>query len=76
MEWFLNSDFWHAISSTLIVGDRWLMLLRGLGTTLIITAGAMAIGTVLGISLALMNLQSIVVRTGRIHFLTKRLLNY
>ncbi len=59
MEWFLNTDLWHSIYASLIEGERWKMLLNGLGTTLIITIGAMALGTVLGIILALCKISKI-----------------
>ena len=39
-----------------IVGDRYLMLLSGLGTTLVIALGAAIIGTILGTVIALMRI--------------------
>lgn len=59
MEWFLNTDLWKAIYSSLIEGDRWKALMSGLGTTLTITIGAMLLGTVLGILFALMKISKV-----------------
>ncbi len=42
--------------TNLIVGNRYLMLLSGLGTTLVIAAGAAAIGILLGTVIALMRI--------------------
>ncbi len=59
MEWFLNTNLWKAINSSLIVGDRWKALMSGLGTTLTITIGAMLLGTILGILFALMKISKV-----------------
>ncbi|MCI9625404.1 MAG: amino acid ABC transporter permease [Clostridia bacterium] len=59
MEWFLNTDLWKAIYSSLIEGNRWKALMSGLGTTLTITLGAMLLGTVLGILFALMKISKV-----------------
>lgn len=59
IEWFLNTDLWHSIHISLIEGARWKTLMSGLGTTLIITIGAMALGTVLGVILALLKISKI-----------------
>ncbi len=59
MEWFLNTDLWKAIYSSLIEGARWKSLMSGLGTTLTITLGAMLLGTVLGILFALMKISKL-----------------
>lgn len=59
MEWFLATDLWHSIYISLIEGSRWKTLLSGLGTTLTITVGAMILGTVLGIVLALMKISKV-----------------
>lgn len=59
MEWFLNTDLWHSIYISLIEGSRWKTLLSGLGTTLTITVGAMLLGTVLGIVLALLKISKV-----------------
>lgn len=54
------SDFFQRIAAdfdtNLIVGDRYLMLLSGLGTTLVIALGAAIIGTILGTVIALMRI--------------------
>ncbi len=59
MEWFLDSKLWKSIYLSLIEGSRWKTLLSGLGTTLTITIGAMILGTVLGIVLALMKISKV-----------------
>lgn len=41
------------IYKTLIEGDKWILLLQGLGNTLLISLGAILIGTVIGCFLAL-----------------------
>lgn len=56
MEWFLDTKLWNSIRLSLIEGSRWKTLLQGLGTTLTITAGAMVLGTILGVILALMKI--------------------
>ncbi len=48
----LASDF----ETNLLVGDRYLMLLKGLGVTVLIALGAAVIGSILGTLLALMRL--------------------
>ncbi|MGN0754035.1 MAG: amino acid ABC transporter permease [Aristaeellaceae bacterium] len=50
-QWFINlaEDFYKNI----IEYDRWLLLLQGLGNTMIMTAGALLIGVVIGILIAL-----------------------
>ena len=54
------SDFFQRIAAdfdtNLIVGDRYLMLLSGLGTTPVIALGAAIIGTILGTVIALMRI--------------------
>lgn len=50
----LASDF----ETNLLVGDRYLMLLKGLGVTLVIAAGASVIGSLLGTLVALMRLSN------------------
>ena len=56
------SDFFQRIAAdfdtNLIVGDRYLMLLSGLGTTLVIALGAAIIGTILGTVIALMRIST------------------
>lgn len=52
--------------TNLLVGDRYLMLLNGLGTTLVIALGAALIGVVLGTVIALMRL-SVWRPFGRVH---------
>lgn len=49
-QWFINlaEDFYKNI----IEYDRWLLLLQGLGNTMLMTAGALLIGTVIGIIIA------------------------
>lgn len=56
------SDFFQRVAAdfdtNLIVGDRYLMLLSGLGTTLVIALGAAIIGTILGTVIALMRIST------------------
>lgn len=51
MQWWINlaDDFYKNI----IEYDRWLLLLQGLANTLMMTAGALGIGVVIGIAIAL-----------------------
>lgn len=51
--------------TNLLVGDRYLMLFRGLGTTLLIAFGAALIGSLLGTVIALMRLSRW--KVGRLH---------
>ena len=47
---------WQSFYNTIIYGDRWLLLLKGLGTTLLIAIGAIIIGSILGCTFALMKI--------------------
>ena len=49
-------NFWDDLYRNFIYDDRWLLLLKGLGVTLEITFFAIILGTVLGVTLALMRL--------------------
>ncbi len=44
----------QALYQNLVAKDRWLLLLQGLGNTLLIALGAILIGTVIGVVIALM----------------------
>lgn len=59
MEWFFNTGLWNSIRLSLIEGSRWKTLLSGLGTTLTITVGAMVLGTILGVILALLKISKV-----------------
>lgn len=50
MDWFTN--WLGKLHETFLVGDRWLMLVDGLKNTLLISLGALVIGIVLGVLIA------------------------
>jgi arginine/lysine/histidine transport system permease protein len=50
------SSFWTNFQADFIKDDRWLWLVRGLGTTLLITAGATLLGLLIGLSLSLVKI--------------------
>ncbi len=57
-DWILDSpewlyDFWYKIFKCFIYEDRYMLLVKGLGNTLILTFYALIIGVVLGVVLAL-----------------------
>lgn len=54
MSW--AQSFWDSFYQNIIYADRWKQLLSGLGVTLELTLGAIAIGTVLGVLLAFMKM--------------------
>lgn len=54
MSW--AQSFWDSFYQNIIYADRWKQLLSGLGVTLELTLGAIAIGTVLGVILAFMKM--------------------
>lgn len=58
------SDLWNSIYKTLIVNDGWIVILRGLGTTLLIAFFAVIIGTVLGCLLALCKISGVRILKG------------
>ena len=52
-------SIWEQIYNNLIAQDRWMLILRGLGTTLLIAFGAIIIGTVIGIIICLFRMSNI-----------------
>ena len=52
-------SIWEQIYNNLIAQDRWMLILRGLGTTLLIAFGAIIIGTVIGIIISLFRMSNI-----------------
>ena len=52
-------SIWEQIYNNLIAQDRWMLILRGLGTTLLIAFGAIIIGTVIGIIICLFRISNI-----------------
>ena len=52
-------SLWEQIYNNLIAQDRWMLILRGLGTTLLIAFGAIVIGTVIGIIICLFRMSNI-----------------
>jgi len=52
-------DFFDEIYRNIIYQDRWLYLLKGLGVTLEITVFAILLGTVIGITLAMMRISRV-----------------
>lgn len=55
------SEFWNGLVSdftlNFIEGDRWMLYLKGLGRSLYLTVGALALGVILGILVALVRVQ-------------------
>lgn len=56
--------FIESFRQNLLVGDRWIQLLKGLGVTMNITIWAMIIGTIVGTVLALMKISKLTVLRG------------
>lgn len=52
------ASLWDQIYMCLIAKDRWLLILEGLGNTLLIALGAIILGTVIGAVLALMRMSN------------------
>ncbi len=50
-QWWI--DLWDDIYKNIIEYDRWMLLMQGLGNTLAMTAGALGIGVVIGVAIAL-----------------------
>ena len=49
------SDLWRRFSKAVIVEDRWLLYLEGLGNTLLIALMAAVLGITIGVVLAMIN---------------------
>lgn len=52
-------SLWEQIYTNLFAQDRWMLILRGLGTTLLIAFGAIIIGTVIGAVVCLFRMSNI-----------------
>lgn len=52
-------SIWEQIYSNLIAQDRWMLILRGLGTTLLIAFGAIIVGTLIGAVICLFRMSNI-----------------
>lgn len=52
------ASLWQQLYTCLIAKDRWMLILEGLGNTLLIALGAIILGTVIGALLALMRLSN------------------
>lgn len=52
------ASLWEQLYTCLISKDRWMLILEGLGNTLLIALGAIVLGTVIGAALALMRLSN------------------
>ncbi|MBQ9736615.1 MAG: amino acid ABC transporter permease [Clostridia bacterium] len=63
------SDLWRRFSKAVIVEDRWLLYLEGLGNTLLIALMAAVLGITIGVVLAMINY--INKKTGKLRVATK-----
>ena len=63
MDAFMDA-FIESFRQNLLVGDRWIQLLKGLGVTMNITIWAMIIGTIVGTVLALMKISKLTILRG------------